>query len=79
MPWFLRIGIGRVSVNASAQRHGTDTRRGSLLHEDTGQEDREHRGDSLLQRVCLFFLVYPELLVILVLVILALVGLAVSG
>jgi hypothetical protein len=32
-----------------------------------------------LQRVCLFFLVYPELLVILVLVILALVGLAVSG
>ncbi|WP_395403779.1 hypothetical protein ACHMXB_06435 [Arthrobacter sp. UC242_113] len=50
-----------------------------MLHEDTGQEDPEHRKDSLLQRVCLFFLVYPELLVILVVVIIALVGLAVSG
>lgn len=50
-----------------------------MLHEDTGQEDPGHGGDSLLQRVCLFFLVYPELLVILVVVIIALVGLAMSG
>jgi hypothetical protein len=49
-----------------------------VLHEDTGQKDREHGEDSLLQRVCLFFLVYPELLVILVVVFLALAGLAVS-
>ena len=49
-----------------------------MLHEDTGQEDPGHGGDSLLQRVCLFFLVYPELFVTLVVIILALVSLAVS-
>ncbi|MCB5273638.1 hypothetical protein BJG92_01162 [Arthrobacter sp. SO5] len=49
-----------------------------MLHEDSGQDDREHRTAPFFQRVCLFFLVYPELLVILVMVILALTGLAVS-
>ena len=50
-----------------------------MLHDDARQDGSEHEKAPLLERVCLFFLVYPELLVILVVVILALFGLAVSG
>ncbi len=50
-----------------------------MLHDDSGQDDSQHGTAPLFQRVCLFFLVYPELLVILVVVILALSGLAVSS
>lgn len=49
-----------------------------MLPEDAGTEDSMET-PPLFQRACLFFLVYPELLVILVLVILALVGLIFHG
>lgn len=45
-----------------------------MLHDDD-----KHEKVPLFQRVFVFFLVYPELLVILVLVILAVFGLASSG
>ncbi len=51
-----------------------------MLHEDSGQEDNAPpKRAPVWQRVFMFFLVYPELLVVLVVVILALVSLAVSG
>lgn len=44
-----------------------------------GHDENEQGKVPLFQRVFIFFLVYPELLVILVLVVLALVGLVISG
>ncbi|MBT2596856.1 hypothetical protein [Arthrobacter sp. ISL-72] len=42
-------------------------------------EENKHGKVPLFQRVFIFFLVYPELLVILVLIVLALGGLVISG
>lgn len=46
--------------------------------ENRGDEGKDEKG-PLFQRVFMFFLVYPELLVILVLVVLALFGITTSG
>lgn len=50
-----------------------------MLHEDNEHEEEKHGKVPLFQRVFIFFLVYPELLVTLVLVVIALVGLVISG
>lgn len=47
--------------------------------EDNGHEEGARQKVPLFQRVFIFFLVYPELLVILVLVVIALAGLVISG
>jgi hypothetical protein len=50
-----------------------------MRQEDADHEHDELETETLFQRVCLFFLVYPELLTILVLAILALVSFIISG